>query len=212
MKNKSPVFLIAFLFLCFATMLGASLYNRFVHPDLVVSRMGDSSARPRDEATEIMNAIGSLMQTVARNPKDKEALLRLTENLMAMGQWQTAENFAQKALALDKDGKNDDGRALYLMALIHHNLGRNDQAAETLEKMLEKYENPSARYSLGILYAHFLNRRDDAIKEFQKGIENKQVAPALKEALTRELERLSRDNPASTEEGNGQATGYDAER
>ncbi|MDE5831771.1 MAG: tetratricopeptide repeat protein [Desulfovibrio sp.] len=201
MKNKKPVALICFMFVCFASMLGASLYHRFANPGLTINAATSPRAAESGESREVMNAIGSLMQAVAKNPKDLNATLRLTETLMALGQWETAQNFAQKALALEND-QGGDGRAFYLMALVHHNLGRHDQAAELLEKLLKKDDNPSARYSLGILYAHYLNRPGDGIKEFQKGIESKKITPALKEAMTEELEKISRREPSRSADNN----------
>ena len=186
MTNKKPVLLIAFMFCCFAAMLGASLINRFASPGLV-SR---PAARAPEAAPGAMGAIGELMRMATANPGDKKILIRLAENLMALGEWRAAENFAQKAMAIG--GKeNPDARALYLYALIQHNLGRNDQAAELLEKLLEKEDNPSARYSLGILYAHYLKRPADGVREFQKGIENPAASQSLKDAMLGELDKLA---------------------
>lgn len=182
-KTRSLIFLLACFFLI---ILGTSIVYRFNNPHLVAQRLQEPApgADP-----EIMQTIGALMQHVAKNPSDQNALLHLAENLMAMGQWQTAENFAQKALALEGAGQT---RALYLLALIHHNMGRNDQAAELLENLLKKEDNPSARYSLGILYTHFLNRPEDGKKEFQKGIANEKTSSKLKEAMMEELGKLDK--------------------
>lgn len=199
MTNKASRPLIVFMFLCFAFMLSVSLFYRFTRPSLTTPNL----ARDSGGDQEILDSVGALMLRAAQNPSDQNALLRLTENLMAIGQWQTAENFAQKALALDK-GRVPNSRALYLAALIHHNLGRHAQAAETLEKLLENGDNPSARYSLGILYAHYLDRPADGAREFRKGIESKNITPNLRRAMIEELEKL--DNRPADQGGEGRAS------
>lgn len=128
------------------------------------------------------------MQEVAANPKDREKTISLVEALMAAGQWQGAENFAQKALALDDS--SSDGRPMYLLAIIHHNKGEHAQAAELLEKTLEKGENPSARYSLGILYLHFLKRPEQGIAELRKGLAIPNLPESLRAAMQEELDKV----------------------
>ncbi len=175
----------------FAAILCASLVYRFSHPDLTVNRFAMSAQSGPAPAinSEDMGAIGQLMQQVSKNPHDEKAILRLVESLMAMGQWDSAENFAQKAMALERSGDNHT-RATYLLALIHHNKGEHEQAAELLEKMLETAENPSARYSLGILYSYYLNDPARGIVNLRKGLEAPELAPALADAMRSELEKL----------------------
>lgn len=184
-SKSSHKFMLAFMAACLMVMLGASLWQRFSHPSLTVHRFDQ-----RVEATENngMGGIGQLMQTVSRNPTDMGAILQLVESLMAMGQWESAENFAQKAMAIDP-GSDGNRRAMYLLAVIHHNQGRHSQAADLLEKLLEQGENPSARYSLGILYLHYLDKRDAGLEQLRKGLEAPDLPPGLAEAISGELDK-----------------------
>lgn len=177
-------FLIYFLALCLLGMLGASLFQRFANPSLTVVR-----APAANSNTQIgMNEIGKLMEQTAANPRDQNLLLRLVEQLMAVGEWQSAENFAQRALALDPANEPNQ-RALYLLAVIHHNMGRHRESAELLEKLLAKAENPSARYSLGILYLHFLHDPEAGIAQIQKGLALPGLSPSLAAAMREELDK-----------------------
>lgn len=172
--KQSLIILLALLFL---SMLVVSLWQRFTHPDLVISRTPDVSRQ-----NDAMSGIGALMEAAARNPDNRDILLRLVENLIAVGQWASAENFAQKTLALDKPGE-ENPRAIYLLAVAHHNQGRHAEAAELLEKLLSRSENPSARYSLGILYIHYLHEPAAGIAHLEKGL----LAPGLSAALERTI-------------------------
>lgn len=174
----------------FAVMLVVSVWDRNTRSSVAVNATevtrGTSGETSADPAA--MNAIGALMREAAHKPDDLNALLRLTEGLMAAGQWQSAENFAQKAAALEKDD-TPDKRAEYLLAIIHHNQGRDEQAAEILERYLSRNENPSARYSLGILYNHFLNEPLKGREHLSRGLESGLGSEALRKAMRDELAR-----------------------
>lgn len=201
-----------FLGLSFLLLLGASLYKRFTQPHLTINRASAVAEEGMPGDMGVMNEIGRLMQAVSKNPQDKEAILTLVESLMAMGQWQSAENFAQKALSLE--GESDrDPRPLYLLALVHHNQGKHEQAAELLEKLLEKTETAPARYSLGILYLHYLNKPKAGIEHLQKGLADPKASQSLKAAIQEELEKAAgfeegnmgkNREPANRDEGNSQ--------
>lgn len=174
--------LILSLGICLFFMLSVSIWQRFHHPRLTVVRMEGKEATQN----EIMAGIGKYMEAAARNPQDRETLLALVENLLAIGQFESAENFAQKALALDKAGE-EDSRALYLLAVAHHNQGRHAEAADLLEKLLARSNNPSARYSLGILYIHYLHKPLLGIEHLEKGLQAPNLSPALAKTIGDEL-------------------------
>lgn len=182
--SASKNFLTLFLALSLLVMLGASIYQRFAHPSLTISRVDGAKAAPAAEMSEI----GRLMEQTARNPNDRGLLLRLVEQLIAVGQWQGAENFAQRVLALDP-ADSPNPRAMYLLAVVHHNMGRHRDAAELLEKLLAKSENPSARYSLGILYLHFLHEPKAGMTQLEKGLTLPGLSPGLKSAMADELQK-----------------------
>lgn len=179
--------------LFFVIMLGTSLWQRFTHPDLVVTRTS-ANMTAGDSA---MAGIGSLMEAAAKNPGNREILLHLVESLIAVGQWESAENFAQKALALDKPGE-ENPRATYLLAVAHHNQGRHAEAAELLEKMLAKSENPSARYSLGILYIHYMHDPVAGIAQLEKGLQSPGLSAGLERTIRDELVRARATLPPAS--------------
>lgn len=185
---------IVILGLCLLGMLGASLWHRVTNPSLTISHFRPASKGNPTPADSAMTAIGQLMEAVAKDPHDMQALLRLTESLMAVGQWQSAENFAQKALA--EPGEN--GRAMYLLAVIHHNKGQHKEAAELLEKLLEKENNPSARYSLAILYIHFLNQPEAGRRQLLQGLAADSASPGLVQAMQEELGKLPPESQDSS--------------
>lgn len=192
--DRRQLLVIVFLAICLIAMLGASLWHRITDPALTISHFRQADQKMPEGANGNMVAIGQLMETVSRNPHDIQALLRLTESLMAAGQWQGAQNFAQKALA--EPGENS--RAMYLLAVIHHNQGRHKEAAELLEKLLEKEDNPSARYSLAILYIHFLNMPEEGRNQLLKGLASEGTSPNLIQVMQEEVGKLP---PAAIEPG-----------
>lgn len=186
--NNRGRFLIIVMGAALCLMLAVSLYKRFTQPGLTVNRFDAQAEQQQPARMDDMEIVGKLMQQVAKNPGDKEAVLSLVESLMAMGQWQSAENFAHKALSLES-ADNPDPRPLYLLALIHHNQGQHAQAAELLEKLLEKSETAPARYSLGILYLHYLNNPKAGIGHLRKGLADEKASAGLKTAMREELEK-----------------------
>lgn len=177
----------------FSAILVVSIVQRFTNPSLSIHHQPASNEIAENMAPG-MQAIAELMSEVAKNPGDQAKLLRLVEALLAVGEWQAAENFAQKALALDV-GKTQNPRALYLLALAHHNKGEHAEAAELLEKMLEQGENPSARYSLGILNVYYLNKPEEGALQFRKALELPNVSEGLQKSIAEELARLNKDEP-----------------
>ena len=172
-----------------AAMLFTSLWQRFLHPSLTVSHIPAHSAGM--ERTPAMSAIGSLMEAVGRNPNDRKALTALAESLMASGKWEAAENFAQMLLAMDVPGE-EDPRGLFLMAVINHNQGRHAQAAELFEKLLGREEDAAARYSVAIIYLHYLDKYDEGIAHLQKGLKTPGISKALADAMQEELARAQK--------------------
>ena len=182
--------LILFLGGLFLVMLCASLWQRFTHPDLTVTTAQGNS----QSESNTMEGIGRLMEAAARNPDNRDLLLHLVESLLAVGQPASAENFAQKALALDKPGE-ENPPTLYLLAIAHHNQGRHAEAAELLEKMVQKSENPAARYNLGILYIHYLHEPALGVTHLEKGLQAPEVSTALQKAIREELSRARASLP-----------------
>lgn len=177
---------IALFAICFIAILAASLIQRIQHPDLIHKRESNVAQAP---AMGNMAAIGELMRQAAQEPANRDVLLKLVESLMAVGEWQSAENFAQKVLALDPPDQ-PDSKALYLLAIAHHNKGEHQQAAELLEKLLERADDPAARYGLGILNIYFLGNPEAGAGHLRKGLALPNLSKGLKDAMREELEKL----------------------
>lgn len=187
METRREKAMILLLGLGLCAILATSLWQRFSRPELVRSRFAPQGM---EEAVPEKNlgALGELMRHVSEYPGDRGAILKLAEGLLALGQWGSAENFARKALALDPpDAPNP--RTLYLLAIARHSQGEHEQAAELLEKSLEREENPRARYSLGILYLHYLRKPERGIEQLRKGLAGPDPGTAMRAAMESELKK-----------------------
>lgn len=127
--------------------------------------------------------IGQLMQAVAKNPNDAKTIMTLAEYLTQTNNFAAAETFAQRALTLDANNAD----ALHLLGVISHNLDKNKEAAEFLERALALREDSNIRYSLGVLYSHFLQDAKVSKEHFQKALEDQNIDPELKKRIEEEL-------------------------
>lgn len=196
MKNKGGLLLL--LALGLFGILAASLYQRFANPSLTVNSMATKPPARQDSMTDI----GRLMKQAARNPQDRKALLQLVELLMAHGHWSDAENFAHRVLSLDPPEKPNP-HTLYLLAIIHHNMGRHKEAAEMLEKSLAQADDPSARYALGVLYIHFLHEPAAGISQLEKALVLPDLPPGMITAIREELGQARAKMPPLTQTPSG---------
>lgn len=55
-----------------------------------------------------------------------------------------------------------------MLGIIQHSQNRNAEAAASLEKVVAAREDPSVRYSLGILYAYYLEQPDKGLEQLQR--------------------------------------------
>ncbi|MFR4118012.1 MAG: tetratricopeptide repeat protein, partial [Bilophila wadsworthia] len=115
-----------------------------------------------DEATQ--QGVMALMQKLQKNPTDLEALVGLTEHFMHTQDWQRAETFALRAVV----AAPNETQPLYMLGIIQHSQNRNAEAAASLEKVVAAREDPSVRYSLGILYAYYLEQPDKGLEQLQR--------------------------------------------
>lgn len=182
--------IIVVLGLGLAVMLAASLKERFENPHLSVA------VEPRpvmsDAAGADAQSIGALMRKVAANPQDVDALVHLVEHLVAAQNWQAAETFAQRAVALD----SANPAPLYLLGVILHNQERHKEAAETLESVLKLKDEASVRYSLGVLYAYFLQEPAKGREHLAAGLADPAGSEELKASIRQELEKIPPPAPA----------------
>ena len=126
-----------------------------------------------DEATQ--QGVMALMQKLQKNPTDLEALVGLTEHFMHTQDWQRAETFALRAV---------------VAGIIQPSQNRNAEAAASLEKVVAAREDPSVRYSLGILYAYYLEQPDKGLEQLQKALDNPNTPADLKKAVAEEVTKI----------------------
>ncbi|WP_022655247.1 tetratricopeptide repeat protein [uncultured Desulfovibrio sp.] len=171
--------LVLLLALALAAMLVISLTERFRNPYLTVIR--DAPQAPAGMG----DAVGMLMQEVAKDPKNVDVMVHLAEALMSAQNWEAAETFTQRAMTLDLDNP----QPLYLLGVIKHNQGKHKEAAELLEKVVALHDNASARYSLGVLYIHFLHDPKRGVAHLSAGLHDPKASEDLKKGIREELEK-----------------------
>lgn len=191
--------LIAMLAIAALAILLTSLYERFANPSLLVQHFSQQSAPAPVDTAQGMTDIGRLMEAVAKKPDDRQALMQLVEGLMAHGQWPAAENFAQRLLELDAPDQ-ENPRALFLMSIIQHNQGRHAQAAELIEKGLNRKNDPAARFNLAILYLHFLNKPAEGMAQLQQALAQPNLQPGLAQAIEDELHNAKTKYPNAVQD------------
>ena len=180
-RNTSSRALIILLGLGLVVMLAVSLKERFESPGLTEQRQPRAATAQDSEAQQI----GKLMRQVAENPNDGTAMVHLVEHLIGAQSWEAAETFAQRAVTLD----TGNSKPLYLLGVIMHNQGRNKEAAEALEKVLAIKDEASVRYSLGVLYIHYLEDPAKGVEHLSAGLHDANAPEELKKAIMQELEK-----------------------
>lgn len=184
--SLSSRLLLIFLGICLAAMLLVSLTQRFLNPRLVVP--SQSSGMEAAQAGSGVDAqIGALMQKLGENPNDVETMLHLVQHLITIENWQAAETFAQRAVALDV--LND--KALYLLGYIKHNQNQNKDAALLLEKALAIRDDPNVRYSLGMIYIYFLNDAERGYTHLETALKAPGIDADLRTRIDEELKKKS---------------------
>ena len=146
--------LLLFMIFAFMGITAVSLWQRIMRPDLVVPSNTRQMRAGQDEAhTGDMDEIGRLMQHVQQNPSDVSAMIHLAEHLVEHENWAAAESFLRKAVV----AAPGDAQPLYLLGVVLHNQGNHAEAAACLERVADLRDEPSVRYSLGVLYVHYLH-------------------------------------------------------
>lgn len=193
-KNRRSILLLITAGL--AIMLASTLSYFSANPGLVShTTTGTQAAAPSsgqqmpsaagmDEATQ--QGVMTLMQKLQKNPTDLEALVGLTEHFMHTQDWQRAETFALRAVV----AAPNETQPLYMLGIIQHSQNRNTEAAASLEKVVAAKEDPSVRYSLGILYAYYLDQPDKGLEQLQKALNTPNIPEDLKKAVTEEVTKI----------------------
>ena len=84
----------------------------------------------------------------------------------------------------------NETQPLYMLGIIQHSQNRNAEAAASLEKVVAAKEDPSIRYSLGILYAYYLEQPDKGLEQLQKALDNPNTPADLKKAVSEEVTKI----------------------
>lgn len=172
--------IILLLGLSLLVMLGVTIKERVSNPHLVTER----PTAPQGMGQE-QNLLASLMQKVAAEPTNKDALMHLAEHLMATQEWDAAATFAQRAVALDVN----DPQPLYMLGVILHNQGKPQEAAATLEKVVALRDDATVRYSLGVLHSYFLQQKDKGRAHWEAGLKDPKISPEMRQAIEEELKK-----------------------
>jgi len=181
---------IVLLFLAFALagMTLASLSQRFMRPELVVpSNTRQMSAGQNTASAGTMNEIGQLMQKIQQNPGDVAAMLHLAEHFVDDKNWAAAENFLRKAVV----AAPGNPQPLYLLGVVLHNQDKHAEAAACLERVVSLRDEPSVRYSLGVLYVHYLQDQARGGQHLRIALAQPGLADDLAQLLRTELDALA---------------------
>ena len=182
-----PRVLLLFVSLGFALMLGSGLVYRIEQPGLVVPAQEERGSAPDTTQGEAAaSPFAQLMQQLDKNPSDYNTLIALTFLFLDNEDWENAEVFGVQAVT----AKPSAMQAHYALGLAFNGLGKSEEAAQSLEKAVKLEDKPEIRYSLGILYAYYLNKKAEAREHFSKGLAAPDLAPNLKTALESELGKL----------------------
>ena len=181
-----PRVLLLFVSLGFALMLGSGLVYRIEQPGLVVPAQERGSAPATAQGEAASSPFAQLMQQLDKNPSDYNTLIALTFLFLDNEDWENAEVFGVQAVT----AKPSAMQGHYALGLALNGLGRPEEAAQSLEKAVKLEDKPEIRYSLGILYAYYLNKKAEAREHFSKGLAAPDLAPNLKTALESELGKL----------------------
>lgn len=179
--------LVLFVTLGLFVMLGSSLWMCLNgNPLLVHNESAVSQVAPGATGMGMDPNIARLMQQLRDEPENVAALMELTDRLLLAENWAAAEVFARRAQAAAPSA----ARPWYLIGVILHNLGKHGEAAAALERAVALQDDPSARYSLAVLYSYYLQEREKGIAQLRAGLALPDVAETLRAAMRDELAKL----------------------
>jgi cytochrome c-type biogenesis protein CcmH/NrfG len=126
---------------------------------------GASAAAASPSPTLDMEKVTALMEKIAANPKDTDSLLGLADAYFAIGDYQTAGEWAQKVV--DADASNVEGYVA--LGAAQYNQGDQTDAETAWKKAISlDPKNVEAHYDLGFLYfAAQPQDKQGAISEWQ---------------------------------------------
>lgn len=166
-------------------MLAGSFMYRLSSPGLV------TDGRPRtavaNKAPSEAEIVGPMMQQLQKNPNNIEALMFLGEHFLGHENWAQAATFLQKAVV----AAPSEPRPLYLLGICQYHNKEYAEAAASFERLLTLYDEPAARYNLGLLYRHNLNNIEKAKTHIEALLANAEAPEELKKLAQEELNALT---------------------
>lgn len=172
--------LLPFMGLLLLMILACALYSRFGDPSLVIRAGSQPEIRPAEAGLE---ETGELMRALAADPDNAELAMSLSRRLLDAGQIQAALAFASRAHASAPDRPD----APALLGYLESRLGRYRQAAALLEESLKLEDNPRVRYSLGVLYAYYLDDPEAGRRHFSAALAHPRADADLAARIAAEL-------------------------
>ena len=172
----------------FVGMTAASLWQRITRPELVVpSHIPQKNAGQNEPRTDAMQGLGELMQKLQQDPGDVATMIQLAERFVKEKNWPPAENFARKAVV----AAPGNPQSLYLLGVILYNQGNHAEAAACLERVVSLRDEPSVRYSLGVLYARYLQEPERGAQHLRAALAQPGLPDGLIETIQAELDALA---------------------
>jgi len=148
---------------------------------------GAPGGAPQSMPAPVMQMVQGYKQALAKNPKDKNALIGLANLEFDSGQWEHAIEYYSRALAID--GENADVRVD--RAIAYHATGQNDLARKELLRVTkERPTHVNAWLNLGVVNRE-LGDRAGAIAAWERYL---QMDPQGEHAanVRQEIESLKR--------------------
>lgn len=154
-------------------------------PGLIKGQNTGAQSQAAATQGDQMNAmIGVMMRKLAENPDDLQALTTLGTIFLDMQEWQSAEAFLSRGVA----AAPSDPMLHYMLGLAQVRLDKINDAHGSLQAAVDLGGPPEVRYSLGILFAHYLDRPQDARPLFRQVVESPLADDELRQAAQAELD------------------------
>ncbi len=184
----SRKYILAIMAFTLIVMLGVAFMQRLSGEPLVVqgSTGGGAQNEEQNPMAAVMAEIGKHMEELRENPNDYDTLVHTSDLLVQTEQWEAAESFLRRAIAIDAS----KAQPHYLLGIVLHNNEKHEEAAASLEKVVAINADPSAMYSLGVLYIYYLNDAPRGLAHLEKALENKNLAADLRAAMEAEVKKV----------------------
>ncbi len=159
-------------------MLISSFVARMGNNELFVHN-ATSNNTSQNKADELAAEIGRHMEELKSDPNNYSTLVHTADLLIQSQQWEAAESFLQRAIAID----NSKAHPYSLLGMALHNLEKNQESAQALEKVVSMTNDPVARYNLTMLYIHFLNDTEKGKVHLLEALKAPDLPKEIKTAL-----------------------------